>query len=235
MFVRPIHGRRRQAAPRERDSIALVLAVIAAIFLVPGCATHIGTTAASFMQKVKQSPDPNIRHLAYAKLAAPNCYDSEEQKGQAASLLSAALAQKHEPIASRAVICRTLGSLGRPEGREALLKAAEDEEPIVRAEACRALGRVGKPEDAAVLSRHMTADTNKDCQIAAIEGLGAIKAADPNVEILLVDGMEDEDPAVRVACLGALRSITGKDLGVEAGPWRKHAQARLPDPKVKPR
>ncbi len=32
----------------------------------------------------------------------------------------------------------------------------------------------------------------------------------------------DDDPAIRVAALVALRQITGKDLGVEAGPWKKY-------------
>jgi len=34
--------------------------------------------------------------------------------------------------------------------------------------------------------------------------------------------MEHDDPAIRVASLGALRRITGKDLGVDAIAWKKY-------------
>jgi len=205
----------------------LLAAALLALAMATGCASHIGTTAASFMRKIQDSPDPNIRHLAYRKLANKNCYNDDAQMAQAAKMLAARLVGGKEPIASRTEICRTLGELGRPEGREAIIKACDDDEPIVRAEACRALGRVGTPEDVPVFSRHMTSDTAIDCRVAAIEGLGILKIASPLIELQLVDGMEDEDPAIRAASLRAIREISGKDLGPEAGPWRKDALARL--------
>ena len=97
---------------------------------------------------------------------------------------------------------------------------------MVREEACRALGRVGRPEDATVLARIMTADTSGDCRVAAIEALGALKAPDPRIEALLVEGMEHRDPGIRLASVQALQAITGQDLGVDAGPWRKPVQSR---------
>src|SRR5262249_22588927 len=146
------------------------------------------TTARSFM-KLAQSKDPNDRCRAYAKLASPYCYDEESQKVEAAKLLSAALVRKKEPAAARALICHTVGILGKPEARNGLLVAVRDDEPMVRAEALRAIGKVGKPEDAALLSQGMFTGTI-DCQVAAIEGLGELKAPDPHVAEMLVDGME---------------------------------------------
>jgi HEAT repeat protein len=142
-------------------------------------------------------------------------------------MLAARLSSGKEPIASRTEICRTLGELERPEGREAIIKACEDDEPIVRAEACRALGHLGTAEEVPVLTRHMTSDTAIDCRIAAIEGLGTLKIASPLIELQLVDGMEDEDPAVRVASLRSIRAISGEDFGPEAAPWRKYVVALL--------
>ena len=34
-----------------------------------------------------ESPDPNIRYLAYPKLASPRCYDGDEQKAEAVAVL----------------------------------------------------------------------------------------------------------------------------------------------------
>jgi len=212
---------------RGSNGLRRILAAVLALAPGVGCMPYIGTTAASFLRRVEESPDPNIRHLAYAKLASPNCYDNEDQKGQAAKVLSKALVSGREPTGSRVIICRTLGELRRHEGRPGLVKAVDDRESFVRAEACRSLGKVGLPEDAAVLSRIMTADQMKDCQIAAIEGLGELKANDPRIEVMLVDGMESDDPAIRIASLRALRSVTGQDFGVEPAPWRKYVEARL--------
>lgn len=210
----------------SRGAAGAALAAILATTCA-GCANHIGTTAASFLRRVKESPDPNIRHLAYRKLASARCYDSEEQKGHAAKVLAAKLTEGKEPVASRAAICQTLGALERPEGREALLRAINDPEPLIRAQACRALGHVGTPEDAAQLTRIVAADNELDCRIAAIEGLGELKSQDPRVGQLLVENMENEDPAVRLVALRSLRATTGEDLGADPKPWRELMARRL--------
>ena len=105
--------------------------------------------------------------------------------------------------ASRAVICRTLGELGDPNARDALISAVSDPEGLVRVQACRALGKVGKIEDVTVLARVMAVDTLEDCRIAAIDGLGALKSKDTRIMRMLVSGMEHEDPAIRLASLKA--------------------------------
>ena len=37
---------------------------------------------AVFLSKIRESPDPNIRYLAYAKLASPQCYDDAGPEGR---------------------------------------------------------------------------------------------------------------------------------------------------------
>jgi HEAT repeat protein len=129
------------------------------------------------------------------------------------------------------VICRTLGELHDPSSREPLMKAIGDPEGLVRSEACRALGKVGQPEDATVLARVMMVDSLEDCRIAAIEGLGTLKAKDPRIMQILVTAMEHDDPAMRLASLKALRNITGLDRGVDPAAWR---DAVLPQVAAKP-
>jgi hypothetical protein len=202
---------------------ALVVSVLAAVGQA-GCSGFYGTTAASFLIKIREDPDPNVRYIAYGKLASPNCYDNAAQRAEAVRVLISKLEAGKEPVATRAVICRTLGELRDPAAREVLIKAVGDSEGVVRIQACRALGKVGTPEDATTLSRVMTVDTLEDCRIAAIEGIGELKSRDSRIQEVLVAGMEHDDPAIRLASLKALRSITGKDLGVEPKPWRDYLQ-----------
>jgi HEAT repeat protein len=214
-------------APRSRAGLTAATAILATALSI-GCTTpYIGTTAASYLRRVRESRDPNIRYVAYAKLASPHCYDDDQQKSEAVRIMVKNLESDREPVATRAVICRTLGEIRNPDAREALVKATGDPDGIVRAEACRALGKVGKTEDATVLARIMTVDTLEDCRVAAIEALGDLKAKDPRIEVLLVEGMENDDPATRLASLRSLRKITGKDLGVKVGPWRDYIRKHV--------
>ena len=95
-----------------------------------------------------------------------------------------------------------------------------------RIEACRALGQVGLPEDATVLAQRMAVDNLLDAKVAAIDALAVLRPNDPRILQVLVEGMDHDFPAIRLASLQALRSITGRDLGVESAPWRKYVQAQ---------
>jgi HEAT repeat protein len=186
--------------------------------------TGIGTTSTSYLQKVNKDPDANIRYLAYTKLGDLRCYEKPEEKVEAVKTLISKFDHGGEPTASRAAICRTLGIIGDPQARELILRAANDPEPIIRVQACIALGHVGKDEDATILTRMMATDTLVDCRVAAIDSLGVLKPKDPRIPLVLVNGMQHDEPAIRYASLQALRKITGKDLGVEPGPWKKMLQ-----------
>jgi hypothetical protein len=210
-------------------SFFLLMALLALVN--PGCSTYIGTTSKSFLRQVRSNPDPNIRYIAYAKLGSPGAYEDDRQKAEAVETLIAKFEEGKEPIAIRAVIVRTLGSLGDPRARRVAIKAANDPEPVIRLEGCRALGKLGRSEDATILARIMTVDALEDCRISAIEGLGALKSEDPRIYKVLLDGMDHEDPAIRLECLSALRKITRKDLGVDPSAWRRYLEPVL-EPKA---
>jgi HEAT repeat protein len=206
--------------------IALILVVAAAA--ATGCSTYIGTTSKSFLHQVRENPDPNIRYIAYSKLGVPSAYDNQAQKDEAIGIMIAKLREAKEPVAVRAVIVRSLGNLGDRRARQEIIKAANDvENAVIRVEACRALGKVGQPEDATILARIMTIYKLEDCRIAAIEGLGMLKAQDPRIFNILLDGMDHDDPAIRLECLRALREITGKDAGVDPAAWRRELEPTL--------
>ncbi len=67
---------------RFLSGLLLVYAVTLA-----GCTAWVGTTAKSFMSHVRNDPDPNVRYIAYTKLADPQAYDSPEEKDEAVRIL----------------------------------------------------------------------------------------------------------------------------------------------------
>jgi HEAT repeats len=202
--------------------------LVATIAIVAGCSTYIGTTSRSFLREARENGDPNIRYIAYAKLGTPSIYENAAQRDEAVTLLITKLQEAKEPVAVRAVIVRSLGNLGDRRARHEIIKAVNDvENAVIRVEACRALGKVGQPEDATLLARLMTVDKLEDCRIAAIEGLGVLKARDPRIYGMLLDGMENDDPAIRLECLRSLRAITGKDLGTDPAAWRRDIEPKI--------
>jgi HEAT repeat protein len=194
-----------------------------------GCSTYIGTTPKSFLRHVRSNPDPNIRYIAYSKLGHPDLYDDPGDKSEAVETLVAKLDEGREPVAIRAVIIRTLGELGDRRARNAIARVANNSnaEPMLKVEAYRALGKVGTAEDAMMLARIMNTDPLEDCRIAAIEGIGALKAQDPRIYHVLIEGMEHEDPAIRLESYRALKKITGKDLGNQPKDWRRELDPQL--------
>ncbi len=142
-------------------------------------------------------------------------YDDPHDKSEAVETLVTKLDEGKEPKAIRAVIIHTLGELGDRRARNAIARVVNDPntDAILKVEAYRALGKVGKAEDAMTLVRLMNTEPLEDCRIAAIEGIGALKAKDPRIYHILIEGMEHEDPAIRLQSYRALKQITGKDVG----------------------
>jgi HEAT repeats len=206
----------------------LAVSATIAVAIPAGCSTYIGTTSKSFLHEARENVDPNIRYVAYARLGSPSIYENAAQKDEAVQLLVSKLREGREPVAVRAVIVRSLGNLGDRRARQEIIKGANDvDNAVIRVEACRALGKVGLPEDATLLARIMTIDKLEDCRIAAIEGLGFLKANDVRIYGILLDGMEHDDPAIRFECLRSLRAITDKDFGVDPAAWRTGLEPML--------
>jgi hypothetical protein len=193
-----------------------------------GCAGSIGTTARSMLTHVREDQDPNKRYQAYAKLGRLSSYDNPEQVAESVAELSKRLIEGKEPPVSRAMICRSLGKLKRPEARDALLKAMEDPDDEVRGEAARALGHVGKPEDGVLLARMMAIDPTHNGRVAAAEGLASLKPEDSRILISLTENLNNDDPAIRLAAYRTLKTITGADPGPDANTWHEYLAKNKP-------
>jgi hypothetical protein len=211
----------------SRWRTVLSRSLLATALTAAGCTAYVGTTAKSFLGHVRNNPDPNVRYVAYSKLGHFDVYDAPEQRDEAVATLMDKFENGREPVATRAIICRTLGALRDPRARDLLLKAVSNPEAVIKIEACRALGKVGRPEDATVLAQVMSLDNLEDARIAAIEGLAELKTTDGRIYQLLVDGMDHDDPAIRLASLNALRKLTRKDLGTDPAAWRKELKPML--------
>ncbi|MCY2934645.1 MAG: HEAT repeat domain-containing protein [Planctomycetota bacterium] len=207
---------------QKRSTIRYGSMIAICMAIATGCAGSMGTTARSMLTSVRDSKDPNARYQAYVKLGKPRTYDNTEQMVESIAELSKRLADGKEPAISRAVICRSLGELNRPEARTALLKALDDEDDEVRAEAARAIGKVGQPEDAVLLARMMTIDTTYNGRLAAAEGLSNLKPKDPRIMISLAENLNHDDPAIRLASYRALKQITGADPGSDTDSWHDY-------------
>jgi hypothetical protein len=215
-------------------NVARLLAPMLVLATVAGCAFMGPTTATGFLKQVEHDPDPNVRFKAYRALGTDRVYDEPTQKREAAVVILRRLDPQKEPMASRAMICRTLGLIGDPIAREAMIRQLRDPDVMIRAEAIRALGKVGRSEDATVLMQAMKLDADPDCKVAAIDALGLLKSADPRTETYLVEAMEDDDPAIRLAAYGSIKRLTNKDLGAKPGPWRELVVGRSAAPLVEP-
>jgi len=209
-------------------SATLAALAIALAIESTGCAGKVGTTARSMISHIRSDADPNARYEAYAKLGQKRTYDNDQQLVEAVVELAAKLADGKEPAISRAVICRSLGELKRPEARQALIKALEDEDGDVRTEAARALGKVGTHEDAVLLARMMAIDTTQNGRVAAAEGLANLKPKDPRVLISLTENLDNDDPAIRLAAYRALKSITGANPGQDVEVWQEYLAKTIP-------
>ena len=210
---------------RDRRHLSRLLVICA--LAVAGCTTWVGTTAKSFLGHVRNDPDPNMRYIAYSKLGDLRAYDSVEEKAEAVRILIDKFEKGHEPIATKAMICRTLGQLRDPRAHDLLVKAVNSPDAVIKIESCRALGKVGRPDDATILAQVMTLDNLEDARIAAIEGLAELKTTDPRIYQLLVENMDHDDPAIRLASLNALRKLTGKDHGTNPADWRRELKPVL--------
>jgi HEAT repeat protein len=213
---------------RSRQLRFVLFVAILTLAQSGACTPYIGTTYKSFVRQARENPDPNIRYIAYSKLGSPSIYEDQAQKVEAVNIMIAKLDEGREPIAIRAAITKSLGNLGDRRARQAILRGISDtDNAVIRVEACRALGKVGLPEDATTLARLMTIDRLEDCRIAAIESIGSLKSREPRILQILIDGMDNDDPAIRYQCLESLRAITEKDYGIDPADWRRELQGLL--------
>lgn len=99
--------------------------------------------------------------------------------------------------------------------------ALEDPEARVRMAACEAWRERGGPEAVSLLAARIDADPDIDVRLKALKEIGAL--GDAAAVPALARALEDPDPAVQFRAVGALKDVSGRDLGDDVNAWRAWA------------
>ncbi len=201
----------------------LGLAILSGLTILNGCGIGHGLSPTEAAQAIQHEGDPNARYDLYRELANGSDKLEFEERQRLVTTLVERLESANEPTSSLAMICRALGRLRDPAGREPLKTVIDARsETIVRAEACLALGRIGHPDDANTLARILVTDPDPAVQLKAIEGLQHMRPRDPRITQVLLDRLAgDRNPAIRLATLEALRALSGRDYGIDPEAWQQ--------------
>jgi len=99
--------------------------------------------------------------------------------------------------------------------------ALQDPDDDVRMEACRVWAKRGGPEAVSLLAGRATTDNELDVRLRALRMLGELD--DERAIPVLAKALEDPDPAVQFRAVGALKRVSGRDLGDDVNKWREWA------------
>ncbi len=179
-----------------------------------------------------------VADLAALRLAAARL--PAEQQEPIAAQLAARLLEEPAPVL-RAELVRTLGEFPLPAARAAVQGALADETPHVRIAACQALARFPAADSVDPLAQAVANDADLDVRIAAASALGRFSddalPAEERMRLaqLLRPALDDRDPALQVAAMQSLTSITGKsDFRNSAPTWRQFLEGGNPTPPPPP-
>jgi HEAT repeat protein len=99
--------------------------------------------------------------------------------------------------------------------------AMEDPDERVRMAACAAWRKRGGQEAVDLLATRYRTDAEIDVRLRALRELGQL--GDKGAVPVLAKALEDPDPAVQYRAVGALKRVSGRDLGDDVNKWREWA------------
>jgi len=128
--------------------------------------------------------------------------------------------EEHDPRVRCAILDAAAG-FDTPSALAICRGALEDPDERVRMAACTAWRRRGGPEAVELLGARFHADAEMDVRLRAIRELGDL--GDKEAIPVLARALEDPDPAVQYRAVGALKQVSGRDLGDDVNAWRQWA------------
>jgi len=134
--------------------------------------------------------------------------------------LGGKLLAEHDPRV-RAAMLGIAADFDTPAAVAVCRGALEDPEARVRVAACEAWRKRGGPEAVSLLAARADADSEIDVRLKALRELGAL--GDAAAVPALARALEDPDPAVQYRAVGALKAVSGRDLGDDVNAWRSWA------------
>ena len=167
-----------------------------------------------------------VTDLAKLRSQAANLPPGERE--QVAANLAARLKEETSP-ALRAELVRTLGELPTPAAQQAIVAGMTDETAYVRLVACKAIGRHPDRQGFESLSQAVASDADLDVRVAAASELG--KFRDFEAPQALRPALDNRDPALQVAAMQSLESLTGQRNFRNSVPtWRQYLDGGNPTP-----
>jgi HEAT repeat protein len=164
--------------------------------------------------------------LAALRTQVPSMPPAEQ--ASAAAELARRLKDEQSPV-MRAELVRALGEFRVPTAQSAVAAAMSDENSHVRVAASKALGRHPSQEGFLALSSAVADDGNQDVRIAAARELREFK--DFQTPPALRPALDDNDPALQLAAMQSLQSLTGRmEYGNSVATWREYLEGNDPAP-----
>lgn len=131
-----------------------------------------------------------------------------------------AMLDEHDPRV-RCVILETAAEFETAAATAICKGALEDPDERVRMAGCTAWRKRGGAEAVELLAVRYRADPEIDVRLRALRELGDL--GDREAVPVLAKALEDSDPAVQYRAVGALKKVSGRDLGDDVNKWREWA------------
>ena len=207
--------------PSRHGRAWLPIAVCIACCLA-GCATwspwKSEKQVAQEREKYGLTADQRIKELAEKSKAVQAAEPAEQERFS--QEIATAMVSEHDARV-RCVMLDAVVPLDTAMATAICKGAMQDPDPRVRMAACAAWGTRGGSEAVELLAARYQTDSELDVRLRALRCLGDLgdKAAVP----VLAKALEDSDPAVQYRAVGALKKVSGRDLGDDVNKWREWA------------
>jgi HEAT repeat protein len=153
-----------------------------------------------------------------------NGEDSPEQQAIVTELVRKLQAEQ-DPLLREATL-QTIAAFNTRLSRQAILAGLNDADPAVRVACCNLLGQRPGAEVTPQLARVAEEDADFDVRVAAVRALGS--ASDDAARQALVAVLEDNDPAMHLVGVEAMKKRTGRDLGGDVAAYLALAKGEEP-------
>lgn len=159
---------------------------------------------------------------AIAKQA--NGQDTPEQQAVVTELVRKLQAEQ-DPLLREAML-NTISAFNTRLSRQAILAGLNDADSAVRVSCCQLLSQRPGAEVTPQLARVAAEDSDFDVRVAAVRALGS--ATDDAARQALVAVLEDNDPAMQLVGIEAMKKRTGRDLGGDVAAYLALAKGEEP-------
>jgi len=200
----------------------VVMTMAACLGLTGGCTSWRQLTASpkTIAEQRKYGPTADQRLKEISTDASRAKSGSAGDQDEFTRLLAEKMLAEHDPRV-RCGILDVAAGFDTAAAAAICRGALEDPDDRVRMAACSAWRTRGGAEAVELLAARYRADSVIDVRLRALRELGQL--GDKSAVPVLAKALEDPDPAVQYRAVGALKHVSGRDLGDDVNKWREWA------------